>query len=356
MKKIVVCLLTLCLLASLTGCRITINGREFGNGRWDNKFEDAMDNWGEEFGESMGEWGEEFGESMGEWGEDFGESMGSLAEEYGNDLDFGNNVDKADQIDGKGTFTQDYSEQDEAFYNFNLKVCEVNINMDGPSDELYEAEYTYNSRKLEILYSNTPDLKTVNAKQNKSHNARGKARIDASVHSQPKTEIVFNLGVGEINANLTDVNLKNFTVSTGVGDINLRANGVYDEEQTYSVMSGVGSLEMTLQGEYNQPVHISSNSGVGDSKLDLTGQFNEGCMLSLGDGVGDVEVKLPSNIGIKISSSSITKATVKEGGNTIKVGNNSGDYTNDSYREGEPAIIIDISQGIGDIEFTIINQ
>ncbi|WP_105615110.1 hypothetical protein [Vallitalea okinawensis] len=307
-KSLSLCLIML-LLFTFTGCRITFNDDEFG--------EDV--------------------------------SLGEFIVSQFDDENF-------ESVDGNVSFTEAYQNQEELALDFNFSVTEFNLNLEGTTEQLVETEATYNYEPLEPEFSISGDTKvnySIKQKNLRSFTGRAESEINTKINANVITDMDLSMGVGEANIDLTDVKIRNVNIECGVGDLEVVANGIYDQEQSYSLEGGVGNSEFKMGGEFNKPVTFNVESGVGDTEIQCTGAFNEGGSISVEGGVGNIDLTLPANVGIKILTTGVNSASVSDQGKKVSLGLFEGYYTNDLYSEDGPYITVDITQGVGAIDINI---
>lgn len=307
-KSLILCLIVL-LLFTFTGCRISFNS-------------------------------DEFGEDMS-----FGEFVVSRID----DEDF-------EPVDGNVSFAEAYQNQEELALDFNFSVTEFNMNLDGATEQLVETDATYNYESLEPEFEISGDSKvkyTIKQKDLRSFSGRAESEINTKINANVITDMDLTMGVGEANIDLTDVKIRDVNIECGVGDLEVIANGTYDEEQSYTLEGGVGNTEFKMGGEFNKPVTFNVESGVGDTEIDCTGVFNEGGSITIEGGVGNVDLTLPANVGIKIVTTGVNSASVRDQGHKVSLGLFEGYYTNDLFSEDAPYITVDITQGVGSIDIDI---
>lgn len=197
------------------------------------------------------------------------------------------------------------------------KKAKVNIDMgvgeliiDKSTSKMMEGEFSYTEEtwKPEISYKVNGDEGTLNIKQPSSFNkniniGKSEYKWDFSLNKDLPTDLNINMGVGEGKINLSEINLKELDVKSGVGELTIDLSGNYKE----------------------------------DVKVDIKG------------GVGDTTLYLPKDIGVKVEA--------ENGIGTIKAEGfkkeDKGIYVNDSYGKTKNSIEIEIEAGVGEFQFKL---
>lgn len=181
--------------------------------------------------------------------------------------------------------------------------------IDKNTDKLMEGEFSYKNQKWkpEVNYKvngdegelklNQPNTKEVNVKVGKND-----YKWDLMLNKHIPMNMDVELGVGRGNINLKEVNIKNLNIKTGVGDM----------------------------------------------VIDLTGNYKEDVNLTIDGGVGNTVVYLPKNIGVKVKAE---KGIGEIKTNELKKENDF--YINDSYKKTKNNINVDVTTGVGRIEFKL---
>jgi len=155
-------------------------------------------------------------------------------------------------------------------------------------------------------------------------------------------------GVSRANLSLGGVPLTKFTMNTGVGTCNVR----FDEEnpesmQLLRVQSGVGQTD--VQDILNaNPREVKVSGGVGEVRLGFTGKKPEQDIHArIEGGVGGFEISISEGVPAIIRVNGLTGVDLRGKIRTTRRNFGSGVYETESYSEGEPALDIRVSLGIG---------
>ena len=135
-------------------------------------------------------------------------------------------------------------------------------------------------------------------------------------------EMEVNLGAGQSDLDLANLDLRSLRMNTGAGDVEVSLGGGLD---TFRMETGAGEINLNLANDWER-----------DLQAELRG------------GVGSVTVLLPCKVG--------TRVTVRQGIGSIKASglSQSGDtYTTDAFGESEVTLDITIEGGIGEVNLRV---
>jgi len=161
--------------------------------------------------------------------------------------------------------------------------------------------------------------------KNKEINAIGKNNEwQLSLNSDVRNSVAIELKAGEADINLEDCNLSRFEYRMMAGESNINLRN-----------TSVPSIYFSLSA--------------GEATIDLSGKWKNDLVANIKGGVGELKVKLPYNVGIKVTVSGLL------GEINIPFFNRDGKtYTNDLYGKTKNTIYIDINGGIGEISIEMI--
>lgn len=185
--------------------------------------------------------------------------------------------------------------------NLNFPAGQLNVN--GGSDHLVEADFRYDSANGE------PE---VDYNVNSGHGQLDMKENDGSVH--------FGTGDREWDLHFNDSVPLDLTVQMGAGQSNLKFAGV----------------DLT---------HLEVHVGAGQMILDLTGPRKQDLSADIHGGVGQAEVRLPKDVGVRAHASggigSINVRGLTKQGDV---------YVNAAYGKTPATIDLNIEGGIGEID------
>jgi len=150
-----------------------------------------------------------------------------------------------------------------------------------------------------------------------------------------------NLGasVGGNQASLTSVD-----VSTASGTIGLNLNGEFPMLQTISLNESSGNIDLITSGTFASLSSLTVKSSSGNSTLDLSGTWSHDLASTIRTSSGNVIVKLPSNVGVRITTS-VSSGNVNATGLHLT----DGAYVNDAYGTAPVTLTFDIRVSSGNI-------
>lgn len=113
---------------------------------------------------------------------------------------------------------------------------------------------------------------------------------------------------------------------------------------------GVGESEVDLRGV--DVTRLDVQMGVGDSTIDLSGTRTSGITGRIQAGVGALTVRLPRNIGVRVTGRHDGVGSYSAEG-FIASGNA---FENEAYASGTgPKIEIDLQRGVGDVTLVLVD-
>lgn len=154
-------------------------------------------------------------------------------------------------------------------------------------------------------------------------------RWDIFLNREVATDLIVSDGVGKTNMDLSEINLANFELSAGVGDVDviLPATG---QRYRAIIKTGVGELDL----------HLEDNA---DADLDVKG------------GVGATNLHLPPSCGVRIQASmgigeiNVGKRFYQlDDSHTSGIGGG-GVWETDGYEAAEHKIRISVTGGVGEV-------
>lgn len=211
-----------------------------------------------------------------------------------------------------------------------IKMGAGRLAIDGGSDDLLEAQFTYNVAgwEPEVSYEVSDGI--------------GRLTVD-----QPDARKGLSLDLDEIRYEwdlLLDEDVPmDLSVSVGAGDSQLALNSLSLSRLEFE--GGAGDVEIDLSGSTLRDLDV--RMGAGDVSLDLSGNWQQDLAANMKGGVGRATVILPVSAGVRV--------TVQGGlGQVNATGlNRDGDvYTNDAYGQSDVTLDIDIEGGVGEINLT----
>jgi len=204
------------------------------------------------------------------------------------------------------------------------------LQIGGGADELLNADFTYNvaSWRPEVEYhvSGTQGQLTVQQPAAAIGIPLGKYTYewDLRLNDDVPMALSVDLGVGNGNLDLGRLSLTSLDIQAGAGNITVDLTGIRS-------LTSLG-LEM----------------GAGNVTLDLTGDLEKDLNASIRGGVGTANVRLPSNVGVRVEARGAL-GTVNARGLT-RDGNA---YINDAYGQSDVTLRINIEGAVGTVNLEL---
>ena len=115
-------------------------------------------------------------------------------------------------------------------------------------------------------------------------------------------------------------------------------------DMTVEIGAGESNLDMSQLNLRSVEVNI----GAGEMTLNMAGKYKRDVTVQINGGVGEARIRLPKDIGAEVTAtggigSIDTKGLTKRDGK----------YYNDAYAEGKPAVHMEVQGGIGNITLSV---
>lgn len=203
--------------------------------------------------------------------------------------------------------------------------------IDGGSDALLEAQFTYNvvDWKPEVSYEVS--------------DGTGRLKVD-----QPDARQGLSFDLDELryewDLRLNDDVPMDLLITVGAGDSQLVLNSLSLNSLEFE--SGAGDIVIDLRGSTLRELDV--RMGAGDVEVDLSGNWQQDLSASIKGGVGRATVILPASTGVRASVQGGLGQVNAEGLNK-----DGGIYTNDAYGQSDVTLDIDIEGGVGEINLVL---
>jgi hypothetical protein len=171
----------------------------------------------------------------------------------------------------------------------------------------YDEEET-DKQKLYVSYDISHESGTLHIKLKESthfwsndENHDGHHRhLDIQLGGNIPVSFEIELGAGKGEINLTDLQVKEFSISTGASSVTMECrnpNPITAED--ISIESGVSKFTATDLGNLNFR-KLKFSGGVGSYKLDFNGKFRQSAEVQIEVGLGSIHVSVPKSIPAKL--------------------------------------------------------
>ncbi|MGC9523504.1 MAG: toast rack family protein [Anaerolineae bacterium] len=160
-----------------------------------------------------------------------------------------------------------------------------------------------------------------------------------------------DMGAGEASLDLTGLSLRRLAVTSAGTDVSLAFNAPNPEPLgTLRLTGGAGKVVATGLGNANFD-HLTVFGGAGAMDLDFNGAFRRSVVADIKAGAGSVTIRVPADIGVRITFSGIPLGQVDTVGLTEQTENV---YVNAAYGEAPLTLTISLTSGVGAI--SLISQ
>jgi hypothetical protein len=194
------------------------------------------------------------------------------------------------------------------------EAVEVNIRMGagelriaGGAQALMEADFTYRARRRppEVDYRVAGSKGFLSIRHRRGGAVffgSSKNDWDIRLNSGIPADLKVDLGAGESNLDLTDVDLRSLTVDMGVGELTLDLRGKHERDLEVSIDGGVGSGTVYLPREVGARVRVDGGIGSVDAHgfnknghvytNDAYGKAPVTIDISIDGGIGSIDLRL----------------------------------------------------------------
>jgi hypothetical protein len=155
------------------------------------------------------------------------------------------------------------------------------------------------------------------------------------------------LGAGKGDINLTDLQIKEFSISTGASSVIMkcnRPNPIVAEE--VSIESGVSKFTATDLGNLNFH-NLKFSGGVGSYKLDFNGKFRQSADVQIEVGLGSINIYTPKSIPAKLIYDDNWLSSFSLDDDFEKTRN--GVYETDDFQDASTRLTIRMEAGLGSV-------
>ncbi len=159
-------------------------------------------------------------------------------------------------------------------------------------------------------------------------------------------DLGIDMGAGEAGLDLTGLSLRKLTVTSAGTDVNLAFNAPNPEPLgTLRLTGGAGTVIATGLGNANFD-HLSIFAGAGEMELDFGGAFRRSAVADVKAGAGSVTIRVPAEVGVRITFSGIPLGQVDVRGLTEQTDNV---YVNAAYGVAPLTLTVNLASGVGSI-------
>ena len=166
-----------------------------------------------------------------------------------------------------------------------------------------------------------------------------------AVSREVPTNLTLEVGAVSADLDLGGAALTGLTVRTGASETSIRFDTPNPETMNEMVFE-VGAAEFEARKLGNAHFrHLSFEGGVGEIMLDLTGEWQESAEIEIKMGLGALELRLPRDVGIRVTKKSFLAAFDYDGLQKVD-----GAYVSSNWDSAEIQLDIDLKATLGAIE------
>lgn len=218
----------------------------------------------------------------------------------------------------------------------------------GGGGSLYEMTLTYDEDNFEPVSEYSRGILTLGVdgiRKNIDIDGENESRLDLTLSRRVPMDLELEFGAVKADFDLSGVPLKSLSVTTGASESLL----VVDEANpvpmgTVEIEVGAASFKSRGLGNLNAE-RITVDAGVGNVELDLTGEWKRDGRVSVDMGLGALTLRLPSDMGIRL-----TKDTFLTGLDAEGLEKRNGGYYSENWDTAEYQLEISVDAAFGKIE------
>lgn len=227
----------------------------------------------------------------------------------------------------------------------------------GDSDKIAVIEYTKPKdpeSNLEFRYSATGGVGSlvIRSEEEEGFWDRSSEKDDRrwSIELTDRVPVMlrFELGAGDGEVDLTGLQLRSLSVSTGASSIRLECNEPNPiTAESVEIESGVSKLSAYNLCNINFD-RMAFSGGVGSYRLDFGGKLRRDANVTIEVGLGAVTVSLPENIPVRIKHADSWFSSFDLDESFLKKGK--GVYESAAYGSAGQRLVIAIESGLGTVK------
>ncbi len=177
----------------------------------------------------------------------------------------------------------------------------------------------------------------------------GRDQWDLAFRDEMPVELFVSLSSAEGNLDLLTVELISLELDTISGDAFVDLSGTKRMLEGVGLRSDSGDLALFLNGSYELPLNLDLSSDSGDIEVNLLGSFKQGLEGNLEMASGDLTLRLPHDVGVCVTVSTVS-------GEIVAVGlrrQEGGVLANDAYGSSPITLRLRVKSLSGDIKLFV---
>jgi hypothetical protein len=228
----------------------------------------------------------------------------------------------------------------------------------GEPDKIASVDYSEEEdakQKLYISYDISNETGTLYIKLKESTHFWGddddrnghNRHLDIKLSITVPISFELELGAGNGEIDLTDLQVKDIKISTGASSVTMKCskpNSIFADD--ISIESGVSKFTATNLSNLNFR-HLKFSGGVGSYKLDFDGKFRQSADVQIEVGLGSINVYIPKTIPAKLVYDDNWLSSFKLDDDFEKT--RSGVYETNDFQDASKRLTIRLESGLGSV-------
>jgi|WetSurMetagenome_2_1015567.scaffolds.fasta_scaffold13268_2 hypothetical protein len=229
----------------------------------------------------------------------------------------------------------------------------------GESGKIAEVDYDEeesNTQKFHISYDVSKESGTLHITLKESTHFWGDDEdskghhnnLDIKLSDALPISFEIELGAGKGEINLTDLQVREFNISTGASSVNIeceKPNSIAADDIT--IESGVSKLTAMDLGNLNFH-NLKFSGGVGSYKLDFNGTLRQNTDVSIEVGLGSINVYIPKSTPAKLVYDDNWLSSFSIDDDFEKI--HKGVYETDDFKSSSRCLTIRMEAGLGSVK------
>ena len=135
---------------------------------------------------------------------------------------------------------------------------------------------------------------------------KGDNRVTITIPPDHPVDLVGKMGLGELQADLGGLWLRQLDLDLGVGDQTLSfAEPTREPMESFKIVSSVGEVKVEELGNAS-PHHVTFEHSVGESRLDLSGPWRNDAEVRASFSIGEMRLRLPDDVKVALTGKKIS--------------------------------------------------
>jgi hypothetical protein len=223
---------------------------------------------------------------------------------------------------------------DAASLDLKIDMAVGNLVIDGGTDELLEADLTFNDRlEPEIDWSVESGRGTLSMNQpsagGESTGSDDRNDWDLRVTAGVPTSLDVNVAAVDTTIELDEIAVARVTAVSASGETIVGIGGAQPALEAVSITGTSGRIWLNLDGVYPGSPAVELRNTSGDIVLDLSGAWQQDVTVTLTNVSGLVQVVVPLEVGVVAEVTTVSGGVVLQGEQPLRQEGNR--YVNDAF-------------------------